>query len=496
MDERSELTQEELIADLSDSIMASIIKPDELSKSNRSFAFRSLDAKVFTEENFVIYTVLTKFKEQGITPDVEFMKLYLLRSKKMFKTNGDRINLKAYEDLDEDPIVGYISAVMKQFIRLNGLVTLPEDELKLTIEKYKIEYSNYEMDRALTSARIILHEGMQIPRRFLQGTEDAFAFVKNKKAELEGILNKTTGEGFINSRIDGIKDGESQEIELVSDFDLIEELNTLMGGLYTGSLYNFLAPTKGGKSKFTTRLVHTAIVKYGTNVSVWAVEGGYKAWWAQLRAIHYEYMYIRNGDPGMKVPKLTQAQILKNKYPSEEVKALENASRIDLFTNENYGIVHMIERPFEVESFIDEIETSVQLNESKIVLLDYLQMVDGENAERENIKKGYQDLLRYVHNRNLCGITPAQFSQEFIKTLASGKDLKTVETRTGGGNSAEVVRTPDYNIGLYASPEDLQRKSMTIMAVPSRMLELFAPIPIYADLGICLFASLPESQTA
>lgn len=490
------LTPEENLSVLSDNLICSVIGSDDVAKDLRSILFGQLNEQVFRDENYVIYSVLYNFKDKGITPDTEFLKMYLMRNQKFLKESQQFINLTEFADLDENPIIGYISAVIKQFVRLQGVPTLSKDTFRLSIEKYKQEFSAFEISKAYSQSKIILYDGIQVGKRFYQGYNDSVAYIKKKIADVEAILDHTTGAGFIDSRKSAVVDNERTKPIKIGDFDLIKELNDVLGGIYTSMFYSVLAPTKGGKSKFTTRMAHTVAVKYGQNVSVYPHEGGYEAWWAQLRAIHYEYTYIRNGDSNSKVVPLSQDDILKDNYPSETVKNLEQASRLDLFTNPQYGNFYMIDRPFYAETLVDEIETSVQLNDSKLVVIDYLQLIssmDNSKSKPQYIGKAYQEVLGYCKKRNVAVVSPSQFTQEFIKDMSRSKGGTAQETRTAGGESAEIVRTPDINIALYASIEDLIRREMSIISIPSRFCPPFPDIPIYADLCSCVFASYDQT---
>ena len=376
------LTPEERLKSLSDILIQSIIKADDLSKDNRQFLFGQVSTKVFKDENYIIFSVLNNFKDKGITPDEDFLRMYLLRNSKLIKDSAEYIDMQAYADLDENLYVAYTSAVLKQFNRLLTLETVSQEEFRLTLEKYKQEFSAFEINKAYSQSKLILYDGVQVGRKLYQGYSDSVAYVKKKIADIEAVLDHTTGVGFIDSRTAGIEDDDEATPEKIGEFDLVQELNKNLGGIYTGIFYNIMAPTKGGKSKFTTRMIHDIAVVHGHNVSVWAHEGGYKAWWAQLRAVHFEYLYIRNADSNNKIAPLSQKDILYGNYPSESIKALEEASRLDLFTNPNYGVINMIDRPFKVETFIEEIETSVQLNNSKAILIDYLQLIgwDGKSS--------------------------------------------------------------------------------------------------------------------
>lgn len=492
------LTPEERLQELSDSLMGNVLCDDEASLEKRRYLFGQLPVRAFRDENYIIYRVLFNFKDKGITPDAEFLKMYLVRNTRMLKESAEFIDLSAYSDLDENHYIGYVSAVIKQYTRLRGLQKTDIGQFKLDIEKYKTEYGGIEMNRAYSQARLILTDGLQVGRRFYQGSEDSFTYVRKVATDLENLYDNQYGDGFIDSRHEGIIDDEQLKPDKIGDFDLIEELNQpeSLGGIYSSLLYNIVAPTKGGKSKFTARMIHTIVVKYGYNASVWAFEGGYKAWWAQLRAIHFEYLYIRNAqNPNERPAPLSQKDILLGNYPSEAIRSLEEASRLDLFTNPNYGVINIINRPFYVESFIEEIDTSVKLNGSRAVLIDYLQLISSsEKGKKQNevIRDAYKKALQYCKERNVAIITPAQFTQEFIKELAHSKEGRAPETRTAGGESSEVIRASDINIALYASIDDLQRKEMTVMSIPSRLSISFPAFKIYADLGPCVFSSIED----
>ena len=495
MEDTLYLTPEERLKSLSDLLIQSIIRCDDLSKANRQFLFGQVSTKVFKDENYIIFAVFDNFKDRGITPDEDFMRMYLLRNSKLIKDSAEYIDMQAYADLDENLYVAYTSAVLKQFNRLLTLEPVNYEEFKLTLEKYKQEFSAYEINKAYSQSKMILYDGLQIGSKFYQGYSDSVAYVKKKIADIEAVLDHTTGMGFIDSRSMGIVDNDDVVPEKIGEFDLVSELNKHLGGIYSGVFYNVMAPTKGGKSKFTERMVHDIVVGHGHNATVWAHEGGYEAWWAQMRAIHFEYMYIRNADENSKVAPLSQKDILFKNYPSESIKALEEASRLDLFTNPNYGVINMIDRPFKAETFIEEIETSVQLNNSRVVLIDYLQLIGWDSkgkSKPQAIGGAYQELLAYTKKRNVAAISPSQFTQDFMNEMAKSKDGQSHEVRTAGGESSEIIRTPDVNIALYASTEDLLRNEMTIMSVPSRLAEPFPDFKIYCDLCSCVFSSIEE----
>ena len=488
------LSPEESLNMLGNRLIASVMRNDTVSKQNRQNLFGQLLPRVFKNENFILYSELYNFKDKGISPDKVFLKMHLMRNQKLIKDNAEYVDINAYADLDENPIVGYIAAVEKHYDKLMTLPILSIEEFLLTMEKYKAEYSSLEMSKAYSQSKLILYDGVQYGRKFFQGYDDSVAYVKRKVADVESVLDHTSGAGFIDSsEMAIVEDEDAVKPEKIGDFGLVTELNDILGGYYTSLFYNIMAPTKGGKSKWTTRAIHNIVVEHGNNASVWAHEGGYKAWWAQLRAIHFEWMYIQHGNKDAHIQSLSQKDILYGNYPDENYRQMEQASKTDLFTNPKYGRINMIDRPFVVESFIDEIETSVQLNASKVVLIDYLQLIgstDYGKPKNQIIGRAYQDLLAYCKKRNVMAISPSQFTQTFMNEMANSKNGDSHELRTDGGEASEIVKTHNINLALYANADDMYRHRMTIMSVPSRLCEPFKNIEIYADLGPCVFSSL------
>ena len=112
------LLPEERLESLSDQIIQSIINSDEVSKANRQIVFGQLSPKVFRDENYIIFTVFHHFKDKGITPDADFLEMYLSRNSKLLKDSQGYINLADYKDLDENMYLAYTSAVIKKFKRI------------------------------------------------------------------------------------------------------------------------------------------------------------------------------------------------------------------------------------------------------------------------------------------------------------------------------------------------------------------------------------------
>lgn len=488
------LTPEEKLSQLSDTLIGAILSKDVSAKEFKYTLFSQLTPVVFKNENHIIYKVLYNFKDRGFTPDEEFIRMYLLRNDSVILDSKEYLDMNAYSDLDENPVTAYVIAVLKQFTRLKQNPVLTSDEFNLAFEKFKLEYKNVRLTEVFKIANTIMEDGMLIGRQHKQGYDDAVSYVKRSIADIDSVLDTQAGVGFVDSSIGGLEDNTNMKAELIGDFGQLTELNEYLGGIYAPNFYSIIAPTKGGKSKFTTRMIHNIVVEHGNPVVVWAHEGGVQAWWAQLRAVHYDWLYNRN-EPDITKHKtgVNQEIILYDKFANDTIRSLEDASRVDLFTNPDYGNIIMIDRPFNVETFIDELETGVKTNGARAVLIDYLQLIGWTTkglSKPQAIGQAYQKALAYCKKRNIALISPAQMTQDFMNEMANSRDSDSHETRTAGGESSEVIRTPDVNIALYGSIDDIRAGSMRILSVPSRMSAPFPSFDIYCNLGVSLFASL------
>lgn len=490
-------SSEERLRIFSDNILSSCIGE----KGINTYAIQRLLAiakpALFRDENYVIYSVLYFYRSKlkRFTLDEEFLRLFLNRNRGMLNKSKQYIDINAYGEIDGSVELGYIGGVVKHFTRLCGMEELTVDQFEQNIEKYLIEFKAIEADKIYTTARIILTDGMKFGRKYYFGFEDSLSYTKTKMAELEGLIETNQGTGFVtmNEVLREEKAEEKKPIK-VGDFGRIEALNDVYGGIYTSMFYQVLAPPKAGKTKFCARICHTAIVKYGINVTVWAQEGGMNAWTDQMRAIHFDYTYNTGKDITEKKYGVTQEAITHDNFPNAELKELELSSKQDLESNLNYGTVHYIDRPFVVETFLDDLDTSVKENNSKLVIVDYLQLIGSATGmnERERVAQAYRDALVYCKNNNIAFLSPGQFKQEVINDLLSKNDTSGSDMRTAGGSSSEVFRTPDVIITLWASTQDLANNTMKILSTPARMSKTFPEIECVTDLGTCQFISVKK----
>lgn len=489
------LSPEQRMKGFGDILLASALGSSEVAIKNRHFLFGNARIELFRDENYIIYSLLYNFKDRNITIDEEFVKLSLMRQQSLIEdaSNARKIDINAYGEVDDSVSLGYIGGVMKYFSNLMKDEKVAPDEFQLVFEKYLIEYKAIETAKIYSDSLQIIGDGLKIGRKVLQGFEASRDYVKNNLARIEGVVDQNKGIGFINMAEVILNPKQEAKSVKISDFGALEELNNHYGGIYTGNLYTVMAPSKSGKSKFCARLAHTAMVNYGVNVSVWAFEGGYEAWTAQMRSIHFDFTYNTGVSATDVKIGVTQGAILHDRFPDgSPYKELEATSKLDLASNSAYGSTHFIDRPFRVETFLDEIDASVKANNSQMLIIDYLQLIDSEKSmsERERIATAYPRLLEYCKKNNIAVVSPAQYKQDVVDELQRKKDGEARDMRTAGGGSYEIIKTSDVIFALWASTEDLSNNKMTIMPMPTRFYDAIPEFDIYVDLGYCQFMSL------
>lgn len=488
------LAPEERLRIFSDRLLSSCIGNKEIKGYALDRLFSVASPQLFRDENYVLFSVLFAYRSKikRINIDSEFLKLFLNRNRGMLQKSKGYIDINAYGEVDGSVELGYIGGVIKHFNRLSNMEETSIEDFETCFEKYLIEFKNIEASKVYNTASVILTEGMHIGRKYYHGFDDSTSYSKRKLAEIEGLVDPNKGTGFVSmTEVLREEKERNKKPTKIGDFDRLTALNDIYGGIYTGTFYQVLAPSKGGKTKFCSRVCHTITVKYGNNVTVWAAEGGYEAWTAQMRAIHFDYTYNTGKSVTDRKYGVDQKVILEDTFATPELKELEDSSKRDLESNPSYGSVDFIDRPFEVETFLEDIDTSVRKNGSKFVIIDYLQIIGSRRniSERERIAEAYRTLLNYCKTNNIGVLSPGQYKQEVIDALANKDDTSDADMRTAGGGSSEVFRTPDIIITLWASPQDLANGEMKILSTPARMSKVFPEIPVHHDLSVCQFVS-------
>lgn len=489
------LSSEEKLRVFSDEILSAMLDGRPTKKYAIDKLMSITNPRLFRDENYIIFSIyyFYRSKLKVINIDEEFIKLFLKRNRSLLTKSRGYIDINAYGEIDNSPELGYIGGVVKHFNRLKTLPDIDVTEFETVFEKYLIEFKAVEAHKIYQQAQQILTEGLKIGRKYYSGFDDSQSYCKKKLAEIEGLVDCNAGSGFVKmSEVILDEKPDNKKPILIGDFGRLQKLNDAYKGIYTGLFYSFIAPPKSGKSKLAARLCHNVAVLAGNNVTVWAQEGGTELWTAQMRAIHFDYLY--NTDVALTERKfgVTQEVIVHDDFRTDELRQLELSSKLDLASNQDYGSVDYIDRPFNVETFIEDIDTSVKENNSKLVIIDYLQLIGSSSGmnERERIAEAYKKLLNYCKKTNVAVISPAQFKQGSFDDLLKKSSVDGADLRTAAGGSSEVLRTPDVLWALFASVDDIRNNSMKIISLPSRLNAAFPNIDVRIDLGTCQFISI------
>lgn len=495
-DEDEVLSPEERLRIFADGILSSCVG----NKGIKNYALDKLmlvsSPRLFRDENYILFSIFYNYrgKLKLINIDEEFIKLFLNRNRGLLQKSRGFIDINAYGEVDGSVELGYIGGVIKHFKRLVSMEEMSVTDFETCFEKYLLEFKAIEAEKVFNQASMILTDGLTIGRNKYFGFDDSNNFIKRRMAEIEGLVSMQNGSGFVTARELLMEEKEGNKSFKISDFDKLEALNKVYGGIYTGMFYQVVAPPKAGKTKFCSRVVHTTAVKFGNNVTVWAEEGGKDGFLAQLRAIHFDYTYNTGVDVINKKFGVSQDAILHDKFPNDELKQLELSSKIDLASNQDYGSIDFIDRPFEVETFLEDIDTSVKSNNSQLIVIDYLQIIGSAKnmSERERVAEAYRKLLDYCRTNNVAVLTPGQYKQETLESLLSKSKTADADMRTAGGTSSEVIRTPDIIFAFWASTQDLINNSMKILSMPCRFNKAFPEIPVAIDFESCQFVSIEQ----
>lgn len=477
------LTPEEQLKVLSDKIIARCL----VDVSDRTVVFQ-LPTTLFYNENHVLYQLMHSKRSRGFVPDEEYLRVFLPRNPKLILQNK---NVDQDMLTTDDKVINFTKSTISQLNKLTKVASTVSEDIVSLLEKYKEVYRGIEFDKIMQNAQLITKDEFKDGNKTLMGAEDASKYIKSKIDLLSSNLDTSKGMGILSANEIGMQD-EMTQSELIGDFGDLEFLNEhYSGGIRAGYFYNILAPAKNGKSKFCYRIAHNACVKFKTPVAIWPQEGGYKKCLAELRAIHFDHYFKEKGVGGVENLILPAQSIEIGEYPSEEFRIAENESRSDLFESNRYPDIKIIDEDLRLDSFLDIMDSLIREHGIKLFIIDYLSLIggDGKRSSSDVIGDAYKEVLSFIKSRDVALISPSQFKQEAIGALMAGKD---VDLRTAGGESSQVIRTPDVNIALYGTEEELANGQMHMLSVPSRIAAPFAKRTIYCDLSIAYFSDLNE----
>lgn len=453
-------------------------------------------SNVFKDE-FAVFFAITKDIPK-VVPNKEFILLYLQTNRAIFlkSSNIDFDRFKVGDSGDSENYVEFVNSCLSLFESCSARKVSSQDFYR-AVEMHKMLHITKESIQILTDATTVLSDGVKRGPKTLTGYGDMRKLLKQGFIALDNMVSKTDRRGTITYGYNDLGDQDDDSLKLVSTFGL-RELDDHVGGIYEGDMVSLLAPSKGGKSRLSTYIVHNAIVNHGTNVVMWSVENGYKGWEALLRARHFNYFY-NSGITDASKKRLINSDMIRKKEMSAEMAEMEAASWMDLRCNTNYGRITSIDEDFNSDTLFEVLDGAISEFGAKLICVDYLQLIssggDSDMVKNERISEVYKKMLQYVKKKKIGGLFPAQLKQAFVDEMQrkSPEELVNMEMRSAAGESYEVIKTPDVNLLLYGTAEDIATGNMQLFSVPSRNIGHFEPIQLYADAGSCTFQSIPKS---
>lgn len=476
------------LEELAKDILAVAIKD----RKERLKLFNELPPDVFRNEEYLIYKIMSDRKENDIVPDAEYIKIFLENHIQII-LDDNNIDKSLYSETDGEIVDEVIASTIEVLEELNEKEVTVEDieNIGNNKETFKEIYQLKATDKILENMQIILKDGMKVGKTTLFGFQDANEYYQKEVEKLKAVIENNDKVFYDLTEISLNKDN-TKPIK-IGTFGALEKLNTQFnGGIYTKAMYNVMAPPKSGKSKFCFRLSHNIAVLNGHNVLIWPYEGGIEKAEAELRAIHFVHYWENVNEEKIRSNGyVSPVEIMYDRYKSEYIKDMELESYNDLKDNPDYGNITIIDESLRIDNYLTILKIGIEEYNPKFIFVDYLQLVGAAPTgplarinKNERVGQVYQQTLGLIKQKNVAFISPSQMTQESIKELAKGKEI---DSRTMGGESSEIIRTPDYNVALYGSPEDITENKLQLLSVPSREAEPMPPVDIGINLGYDYF---------
>lgn len=469
-------------------IFSALFKTDDTLIRRRSeFLNTFSDFNMFKNEFFVYATMVKEYSKIHFTGD--FISVFMQTNRALFSRSRN-VDFSSFSFSDEDPYVQFMHSCVGIFMEAQRR-EFTVDEYFRDLAMFKMLYVNQQTISVLEESAIILTEGVTFGNRSLKGYADMRKNLQQKLVNIDNIVNKTDRKGVITyDKMDDDEQENSGKLHMVARFN-IDGMDKAMGGVFEGDMVSLLAPAKGCKSRFATYVLHDAIVNVGTSIVMWSVENGYKGWEALIRARHFNWLYNQHlTDATQK--RLIDSDMIRKGALEGDLAEMELASWNDLRFNPNYGKFANIDRDFDIDDFLEIIEEAIDTVGAKLICIDYLQLIGGKNSsmtKNERISRAYIEMLQFVKRKKVGGIFPAQLKQSSVSDIGKQKpdQLINMELRDAAGESYEVIKTPDVNLVLYGTVEDIKNGSMKMISVPSRNSAPFEPIDLFVDAGTCTF---------
>lgn len=443
-------------------------------------------SRYFVDEYHIFGLLMEDFSNLNISE--RFLELWVRNNRAVIE-QLPQINWVRYSGgEEEDKFQVFLTSLMQVYKECAGTEVELEDYLECLVT-YKDYYINTEALKIWETCATMLTEGVKIKGKLWVGFEDAQTYNKIQMKALTDLTTNAERKGLIIYGVnDAGEEGVEDKIEKICDYGF-PSVDRATKGIYEHDMISLLAPSKGGKSRICTNIVHNAIIS-GVNVCAWSIENGYKGWESLLRARHFEYFYNSNTTNLADKRYVTDDDIKKSLLDAE-TRELELMSFEDLKTNKSYGQIVNVDEDFDPDTVFEVMDEARALG-CRLFCIDYLQLVSAAKGmgKNERIAALYQSMLQYANKYKVAILCPGQIKQVALGTLSKADDLSTLELRDIAGESYEVFKTPSVNILLYATQEELQQGRVTWVPLPSRTTAQYPPVKLDCEMGTCTFVEV------